>query len=88
MASGQAFATDYYSTGNIVDGDLTIGAKWMINSMSCGIGGTAGTGTIAMATTTDTLTVCGTHSLNLTTGATLNAGVLIFDNGGAGQEPG
>ena len=81
LASGQSFATDYYSTGNIVDGDLTNGTKWMLNSPLCGAGGTAGTGTIAMGVT-DFLIVCPGHSLN--TGATLTAGKLVFDGTGAG----
>jgi len=82
LASGQAFATEYYSVGiPIVDGDLTNGTKWMLDSMLCGTGGTAGTGTIAMAAA-DSLIVCPGHSLN--TGATLTAGKLVFDGVGAG----
>jgi len=81
LASGQAFATDYVSKSTpIVDADLTNGTKWATGG-SCA--GSAVGGTIAMAST-DTLTVCGGHSLNLTTAATLNVGLLLFDGGAWG----
>ena len=83
LASGQAFATEYYSAGNIGDGDLTNGTKWVLGSTSCGSGGTPGTGTIAMVAA-DLLIVCPGHSLNLTTAATVAADMLIFEPGTPG----
>jgi len=79
LASGQAFATEYYSTVSIGDGDLTNGAKWEPDAPMgvCGAG-SAGAGIIAMVAA-DMVIVCPGHSLNLTTAATLNAGTLAFD---------
>ena len=76
LASGQAFATTYYSGATpIVDADLTNGTKW--KSGACG--GAAGTGTISM-TNADIVIVCNGHSLNLSS-ATVSAGKITFISG-------
>ena len=87
MASGQAFAVATYSrvgaSAVIVDTDLTNGTMWINNAMTCGTGTAVG-GTSFAITTADTVIICGGHSLNLTTAATLNVGLLLFDGGAWG----
>ena len=79
LASGQAFAADYSHIGTpIVDADLTDGTKWINNAMTCGTGTAVG-GTITMALA-DTVIVCVTHSLNLTSAGVFRAGTLVFDS--------
>jgi hypothetical protein len=82
LASGQAFAGDYYSTGNIADADLA--STPVGNWFNDGCPPTGGTGSTAPAsisltgTMLDMVTICAGHSLNLTTGAILNSMFLTF----------
>ncbi len=81
LASGQAFATNYYSTGAagtfIGDGDLTSGTKWFTDG--CTSASTPAPSTISMGSG-DIVYICGGHSLNLSAAVTFNAGTLFFNN--------
>jgi len=77
LASGQAFAVDYYSKSSIVDADLANPAKW--NTDMCDPGGTPATGTTISLGNLDLIYVCPNHSVTLT-GATFAVGKLMFSD--------
>ena len=78
LASGQAFASEYFSTSNIVDADLASPANWFDD-------GCAGSNIPASISLTgasmDRITICAGHSLDLST-ATLNATLRILGTWG------
>jgi hypothetical protein len=74
LASGQVFATDFFSaTATILDADLANSNKW---ANGCA-GGTPGVPNTP-PTSSDKILVCSGHSLNLSSAATVNAGTLTF----------
>jgi len=90
LASGQAFAGDYYSNALTI-GDADLGSTATTNWFGDGCPGTGSTAPASISLTggmLDMVTICAGHSLNLTTGAILNSMFLTFTAtgtwGGAG----
>jgi hypothetical protein len=75
LASGQAFAANYASSANIVAADLTSPTNWK-DSNCAGMAST----TISIMNE-DAVTICPTHTLNLSTNDTLDAYMLVFNTG-------
>jgi len=84
LASGQAFAGQYFSTSNIVDADLgsTATANWFDNGCA-GSGGNNVPASISLTGAADWITICAGHSLDLSTGVTtLDATLRILGTWG------
>jgi len=90
LASGQAFAGDYYSSadantlndvGNIVDADLSSPTNWFDDGCYDGGGSHVPTSISLTGVASDRITICAKNSLNLSTAVTLEATTLFFDGG-------
>jgi len=85
LASGQAFAGTYSSNGNIVDADLSSPNNWRDDG--CG-GSSVPTSISLTGAAADSIAICATHSLSLSTGVTLEATTLVIAGTWAGTGTG
>ena len=85
LASGQAFAGQYFSTSNIVDADLSDPANWFDDGCA---GSTPSTAFSLTGAPVDRITICAGHTLSLTTGVTLKATTVVISGTWAGTGTG